>query len=480
MSATAWLESAKKFVDSSQWPIVLPAGLPYEFSLSNLLKITWMPDMGSGAPAPQDIPLTALSNVDKIAFGLYLSPNFLNATGPAAGTITAQPTNAPVTAPVAAPTGIPGISFGYLPISFHVFLPPQNSVRGGQIPVVIYGHGMGDSQFGAPTYIANTLAANGFATLAMEIPGHGFGPLSTVKVQTQQNVSLTMLTPGRGISLSSGVPIGPTDGCIVPGPVAVRDCARQAAVDLIALVRTIKLTNGLGVNLDPNRIYYVGQSFGSTYGAIFNAVEPEVQAAVINSGGGTSVDVARLAISGRGLAAGYLESISPALLNSVPGGIAPGEPYFHDLFNDNYVFRGVAPVTNTIPEAIPIQNVFEWADWLGMSGDPLGYAGLLNNSGKPVLVQFSYGDLEVPNPTESAFVRAAGLQSSTWFLHFETASAESPQMLGLTMPQVAPLPILPHRMLSNPTIFDPGNDAENVLALALQNQVAGFFSSNGQ
>jgi hypothetical protein len=251
MSATAWLESAKKFVDSSELPIVLPAGLPYEFSLSNLSSITWQPDLGSGATAPQDVPLGALTNVDKVAFGFYLSPNFLNMTGPAAGTITQQPTNKAVTAPVAVRSPVRGISFGYLPISFHVFLPSQNSGGGGNgpIPVVIYGHGMGDNQFGAPTYIASTLASQGFATLAIEIPGHGFGPLGTVKVHTRQNFDFTMLAPGRGTPSRA---IGGTDGC-TPAPnssagttaVAVRDCARQAAVDLIALARTIKLTNGL-------------------------------------------------------------------------------------------------------------------------------------------------------------------------------------------------------------------------------------------
>jgi hypothetical protein len=249
----------------------------------------------------------------------------------------------------------------------------------------------------------------------------------------------------------------------------------------MALVRTIKLTNGLGVNLDPNHIYYVGQSFGSTYGAIFSAIEPEIQAAVINSGGGTSVDIARLAISGRPLAELYLKPLG--LLNVPP---ANSEAYFglavnptdpSNSFNDFYVLRDQNTITNYVSGAIPIQNAFEWTDWLGMLGDPLGFAGTLKNSGNPVLVQFGYGDLEVPNPTESAFVRAAGLQSSTWFLHFEKAVAPPQQhLLQITMPGV-PIPILPHRILSNPTIFtDP---AETSISLALQKQVAGFFSSNG-
>ncbi len=102
----------------------------------------------------------------------------------------------------------------------------------------------------------------------------------------------TVATPGRGIPLT-GNTIGATDGCIVPGAIAIRDCGRQTAVDLFALVDTIQRTLGLGLQVNPNRIYYVGQSFGSTYGTLFHAVEPAVKAAVINVGGGTSVDIAR-------------------------------------------------------------------------------------------------------------------------------------------------------------------------------------------
>jgi hypothetical protein len=41
------------------------------------------------------------------------------------------------------------------------------------------------------------------------------------------------------------------------------------------------------------------------------------------------------------------------------------------------------------------------------------------------------------------------------------------------------LPILPHRALSNPTIFTPGNEAELSVALAEQQQTSDFFNSSG-
>lgn len=460
MTATGWLEQARQYVDAHQPAVWLPAGVPSSFNLSGIRDMTWIPQGNSSVP-PQPIPLSVLSGVGKVAFGLYLSPNFLN---PSNGTIAAASTNAPIGGPVPTLTA----PLGYAAVSYHAFLPSSPAPPSGY-PVVIYGHGMGDDQFGAPTFIASKLAQNGFATLAIEITGHGYGPLSTVRVTDNLGLPHVLLTPGRGIVIPGNTQIGATDGCIVPGPLAVRDCARQTAVDLFALVRTIQQTNGLGLNLDPKRIYYVGQSFGSNYGTLVQAVEPGITAAVLNGDGGTLVDVARLSITGRPIAIAYLASVNPALLN------------LGTDFNDNYVFRDQPPVVNAVDGAPAIQAAFEAADWLGMPGDPLAYAPHLKTSllagvpAKSTLIQYGYGDLEMPNPTESALIRAAGLQDSSWFLHFETAVGLDPSLLGIT--GGLPFPILPHRVLSNQTIFD--YPAETSLALAEQQQAAAFFASNG-
>lgn len=479
LSATDWLEKARRFADAGP-AIALPAGFVSVFPLNNVSSISYVPQDNSGKHTTLDIPKSALAGVESIAFGLYLSPNFTNISGVAAGTINVSPTNGPIGGPVQ----IPGLNFllppGYVPISYHVFLPPASQKRAGGFPVAIYGHGLGDTQFGAPTFIASTLAKQGIATLAIEIPGHGFGPLSYVKVVNQYGVNF-VTTPGRGVPLSAGGTYGSTDGCIVPGPFAVRDCGRQTAVDLSALVHTIQGTRGLGLNLDPAQISYIGQSFGGTYGTLFHAVEPEVGRAVLNGAGGPSVDISRLAISGRPLGGLYLATHNPPLPN-VPPAMFP--PYFHGLFqgpipfNDNYVLRDVSPVVNTVPGALPIQAAFEEAEWLGMLGDPLAFAPHLKTShlagvpAKTTLFQFGYGDLEVPNPTESAVVRAADGLDTTWLFHFELALLTHPELAGVMEPG-NPLPLLPHRYLSNPTIF--GVPAEQSVALATQMQAGKFL-----
>ncbi|HEY1950319.1 MAG TPA: hypothetical protein VGG97_25135 [Bryobacteraceae bacterium] len=473
MSATTWLEQARRYVDLHEPPVILPAGIPSSFDLAQLTSISWIPAQ-SGLP-PQDIPLTALSNVGQVAFGFYLSPNFLDPTN---GAIPTTPTNTPIAGPIPVPVTGVGIPPGFVPVSFHVFLPAGAPPPGG-FPLVIYGHGLGDNQFGAPTFIASTLAKNGFATLAIEITGHGYGAGSVVNLTDSGGVVHTVATPGRGILLPGNTGnIGATDGCIAPGAIAVRDCGRQTAVDLFALIATIHETHGLGLPLSANQLYYVGQSFGSTYGTLLNAVEPTVTAAVLNGDGGTSVDVARISISGRPLGIEYL---APAGLLNVPP--APLEAYFHDQFNDNYVFRDNPPVINNVPGAMPIQAAFEAADWLGMLGDPLSYAPHLKKSPlagvpqKSILFQFGFGDLEVSNPMESAVIRAANGQSSSWFFRLDQAAVSHPELLGVMMPGV-PFPILPHRILSNPTIFDV--PAETSLALAEQQQAASYFASGGR
>lgn len=468
LSATSWLERAHAQLNSGAIP---GAGQLYgplsTFDVTSIKSITWMPQTGvPSVNLNQTLPLNVLTGVERIAFGLVLSPLYLNTSGPQAGTISTVPTKAPIP--------IPNI---VVPVSFHLFLPALSS-SSGKIPVIIYGHGLGDSQFGAPTFAASTWAQKGFATLAIEIAGHGFGPLSTTQVTTNSG-NVIVPTPGRGIQFSPTAPIGPSDGCVLPNAIATRDCSRQSAIDLFAMVAAIKATGGLGLNLDPSRIYYTGQSFGAFYGTLFEALEPGVPAGALNSGGGTQVDVARLSPIARQLGAAYLASFTPPLLNVPP---APSQTYFHDAFNDEYAYRGQT-IIDDVPGALAIQAAFEQADWLGMLGDPLSYAVHLKTAPLPgvlpkgILAQFALGDLEVPNPTESSLVRAGGLQSATWLLRTDLAAAIDPRLLGLTQPGV-PYPIYPHRFLSNPTLFDPNSPSlETAIAIAAQKQIAAFFAS---
>lgn len=476
MSATDWLQKARQFLYGSPVPpTVLPAGL---FNVADLQSFTWSAQTNiDGSTTDFPIPLSVLGGVEKIAFGLYLSPNFIQTTGPLPGTIAVTPTGGPIQDPV--PLDIPAIPPGYAPISFHVFLPHVSSAS-AKIPVVIYGHGSGDSQFGAPTAIASTLAKAGFATLAMEIVGHGFGPASEVLLTVPGGGTINIPAPGRSVPLQPDGSILPGDGCQVPGPIAVRDCLRQSAVDVMALVQNIK-ANGLGVNLDPDRIYYVGQSFGSFIGSLVHAVEPGVKAAVINVGGDSVVDTARQAF-GDDSDLVYLLLYNPALL--AVAGPAAATPTF-DFF---YPYRDKVTQTTT-PGVADIQRAFEVADWMNIPGAPLAFAPHFKLSplpgvpAKSTLFQFGWGDLETANPVEGNLVRAfAGPAQSPFatlpvqFFRFDLALALDPHLAFVFM-DGATFSILPHRYLANPSIVEPSNFDELLIMQQVQRQVAQFFKS---
>jgi hypothetical protein len=134
-----------------------------------------------------------------------------------------------------------------------------------------------------------------------------------------------------------------------------------------------------------------------------------------------------------------------------------------------------------------VQRAFEVADWLNIPGAPLAYAPhfkvqpLPGVPQKQTLFQFGFGDLEVPNPTESALVRAAVgplfpsfAPLPAQYFRFDLAVDQEPHLAYIFMPG-SQYSILPHRVMSNPTLLDPANFDELALALEVQNHVARFF-----
>jgi len=476
MSATDWLQKARKFLyTGAVRPAILPAGAKNVFDVADLLVFDWVPQTNIAVDPPVEaipIPTFALEGVEKVAFGLYLSPNFLRFSGPRPLTIEVTPTAKPIQNPEAFPFSNPALP-DYAAISYHVFLSHVID-SGAKIPVVIYGHGSGDSQFGAPTAFASTLAKAGFATVAMDVMGHGFGPGSFTRVRDSSG-EYTLLSPGRGVPIRDDGTIQPGDGCQAPGPIAVRDCLRQTAVDVMALVQNIK-ANGLGVNLDRNRIYYVGQSLGSFVGSLVHAVEPDIKKAVINVGGDSAVDTARLAY-GDVTDRDYLAIYNPTLLG-IPQPLELADPEF-DFY---YPYRDKVNLTpqDTLG-ASEIQRAFEVADWVNIPGAPLAYAPHFRT--KPTLFQFGWGDLETSNVVESNLVRAFAGPSlpkfatlPVQFFRFDLALASDPHLAYVFMPG-AQYSILPHRYLANPSIVEPSNADELQIMLEVQRQAARFFKS---
>src|SRR5262249_55792559 len=350
---------------------------------------------------------------------------------------------------------------------FNLFIPSGPRPSNGW-PVAIFGHGFTDSKQGAPFAVASTVAHKGIATIAINVVGHGFGPNSTLTLQ-QGATSVTFPEGGRGFDQDGNGQITSAEGSSAfvlspQGIIGSRDALQQTTADLMQLVRAIQGgidATGDGLqDLDANRIYYFGQSFGGIYGTIFLGIEPDVRAGVPNVPGGPIIDIVRLSPSFQLLLTQALAVRVPSLLN------APG-PLF---FNDNSPLRDLPPVINTVPGAFAIQTVEATSRGLGQKGDPVAWAPFIDRSplpgdlAKPVIIQFARGDKTVPNPTATALIRSGDLENRATLFRNDLAFALN---VGFGKN--------PHAFLTN----IGGTPPVAAAAVGAQSQIAIFFTSNG-
>src|SRR5215467_12861301 len=389
-SVTATLHSIRDQIKSAAPPSVNfnlgTGGAKTVFPLNTVTGLTWNVQaltVGPLVPTSLNGALAALQvfpgSVRTIAFGKFSSKQWKNA----GVFIPAVPTRSAV--PVQNTEDV----------YFNLFIPSGTRPTSGW-PVAVFGHGFTDSKQGAPFAVASTLAHNGIATIAINVVGHGFGPNSTLTV-IQGATATTFLEGGRGFDQDGNGQIASSEGSSTfvlspQGSIGSRDALQQTTADLMQLVRAIQGgidSSGGGLpDLDANRIYYAGQSFGGIYGTIFLGIEPDLRAGVPNVPGGPIIDIVRLSPSFQLLLTQALSVRTPSLLNA-------GPPIF---FNDNSPLRDLPPVINTVPGAIAIQTVEDSSRWLGQAGDPVAWAPFIRKNplpgdqAKPVIVQFARGD----------------------------------------------------------------------------------------
>jgi hypothetical protein len=351
---------------------------------------------------------------------------------------------------------------------FNLWLPSGPEPSGGW-PVAIVGHGFTDSKQGFPITTASTMAKNGIATIAINVVGHGGGPLGTLTVARTDGTTVTFPAGGRGIDQDGNGTIDSTEGVSAAPPftaVGNRDGLRQTVIDLMQLTREIQVgvdVNGDGrPDLDASKISYFGQSFGGIYGTTFLGVEPAVHAGVLNVPGGSITEIARLSPSFRPLVGISLATRVPSLYNAVPNATFTN-------FNEDMPLSGLPPVVDTVPGADAIQNTLDQQIWAQTPADPVAWAPFIRaqplsgNDPKGVIVQFAKGDETVPNPTASALIRAGGLEDRATYFRNDLAFASVP---GYTVKN-------PHTFLSNI------GGASGPLAFAAQQQIATFLASGG-
>jgi hypothetical protein len=394
-------------------------------------------------PTGSPLPTPVIAGVGTLAFGTYASPDYENADEviPAVGTR----------------RGVPAVQ-SVNRLQFTLFVPAGEPPKHGW-PVAIFGHGFTDSKDGAPWAVAGTFARNGIATIAINVVGHGGGPLGRYTVLRTGGAPPVMLpSGGRAVDQNGDGNFDSTEGVSAVGAqslVGNRDGLRQTTIDLMQLVQVLE--RGVDVDgdgkpdLSRRLIYYAGQSFGGIYGVQLLGLEPDIRAGVANVPGGPIIEIARLSPSFRILVGLALLTRSPALYNAVPNAGL-------DNFDENMPLRNLPLVVDTVPGASAIQTLIDNTEWAQQTANPAAYAPFVS---RPVIIQFARGDMTVPNPTATAILRAGGLAGRATLFRNDLARPA----FGTSRN--------PHTFLTN--IVGPGAP----FAFQAQQQIATFLASDG-
>jgi hypothetical protein len=464
-----------------------PAGSRSVFPLQEVSRVTLTQQgatAGSMFNPPVPFTLADLRSipgaVGHLAFGSFASPDYQVHPGD-------------YIPPIGSRTGTPEVT-GTHEIYLNLVLPAGAPPSGGW-PVVIAGHGGGGNKEGFTLGVASPLAASlaqrGIATVAINGVGHGLGVLGTLTVSQISGDVVTFSSGGRGFDQNGDGTIESREGIRATRPRAVIDDAdgfRQTVVDLMQLVHQIEA--GVDVDgdslpdLDRSRIYYVAQSLGGVYGAVFLAVEPGVSAGVLNAAGGPRTTRAISTRGDRRVVGTFLAERVPSLIN------APGVTHIDGIgipllpqFNEDLPLRDGesldlqladgtsltvrSPVINTTANAIAIQEYFDRTEWVMQSANPVAYAPHLRSNplrgvpAKRLIIQFAKGDQTMPNPATTAMIRTGALTDRATFYRHDLAWLENPA-----------LPKDPHGFM--PVIASFG-----AIARGAQEQIVVFFDSDG-
>jgi len=240
--------------------------------------------------------LAAVPNaVGTLAFGKFLSAEFR--TTPDGGIINVGGTASGSVQPFV------------LPIVLYVnfVLPKETSTCRRPFKVAIFGHGIEINDKQHAFNVAAKMAEKCFATVALNVPGHGGISSDALTIKRKDGSIATLPAGGRQTSAETLYLTAFRDGSRTRAPNDLRaysDALNQTVADLMQLVRQIKLgisITGAGADLDAASIYYFGQSLGGIYGTQFAALETDVKAAVLNVAGGSLIDTGRLSDTFRSL-----------------------------------------------------------------------------------------------------------------------------------------------------------------------------------
>jgi dienelactone hydrolase len=182
---------------------------------------------------------------------------------------------------------------------------PKSPMPNRGYPVAIFSHGLGRAKSDVVA-IANTLASKGIATIAFDTLYHGARSLCTKDQECTQGSCNTKTGKCNSGTLKdsddNGIPDASSERFLPSdNPFAIRDNIRQHVIDVAALIRGITSGAASGIKdasgtagtirLDPQKVYYVGQSLGGILGSLVLATDSIIKRGVLNVPGAPLVDI---------------------------------------------------------------------------------------------------------------------------------------------------------------------------------------------
>ncbi len=241
-------------------------------------------------------------------------------------------------------------------------------------PVVIFQHGITQNRSNLLA-VADSLAAAGFAAVAIDLPLHGIHPndatLAALRgatpAATERTFDIDLLTQDAGGNTTASSPDGVADGSgthfiNLASLQTSRDNLRQGVADLFALVTALDSmdVDGGGADFTTAGLGFVGHSLGGIVGGTFLAHE-------------TAVGPAVLAMSGGGIAK-----------------LLDGSPSFGPVIAGGLAAQGV------VKGSSDYEAFLAAAQALVDSGDPINNASAAADAHPLLLFQVN-GDQVVPN-----------------------------------------------------------------------------------
>lgn len=350
-----------------------------------------------------------------VAFGSYLSPQWIDANRAIA--------RRPSRHPVISPTEHDRVGF--------ILITPQATPTRPQPadgwPVAIFGPGVTRSKYDV-FLAADENLREGIATIAIDPVGHSRGPATESGVQLAVPLTTERFSGfGRAVDVEGDGEYDDRDGLGTRSQparfasIGLRDGLRQTALDNMALARAI--ARGVDVDGDDTidlrgtGIGYYAQSLGGIYGTMLMGADPLITFGALNVPGGPILEIARLSPGFRCTVTTELGNRRPPLLNGGPSGCADGRRGF----TESTPLFAEPPETSPAPGAVAIQQVGARTNWINRSGSPEAFAPLIRlrpptgEAPKRVMYQFAFGDETVPNPTSATLMRAGGFEDVTTF-----------------------------------------------------------------